>query len=219
MAAVKALIFDFDGLIVDTETSIYIAWKELYTSQGQTLSLSDYIRCVGSTFSEYDPMKVLEERCEHEIDWEPLILTKDSRIKELHEGLGPLGGVEELLASAQDHGVPCAVASSSEDHWVEPWLEKIGLRGAFDCIRTRSANLPPKPAPDLFLAAADGLGVAPGEALVFEDSANGLRAALVAGIRCWMVPNPITEQSDFSGADRILGSLTEVNLPELVAAQ
>ena len=219
MAEVKALIFDFDGLIVDTETSIYVAWRELYASQGQTLSLEDYVRCVGSTFAEYNPMTVLEERCEHTIEWEPLLSTKDARIRELHEGLGPLEGVERLLQHADELNVPCAVASSSEDTWVLPWLQRLDLHDAFVCIRTRSANLPAKPAPDLFLSAAGGLEVDPREALVFEDSANGLRAARAAGIPCWIVPNQVTSLSDFTGAHRVLDSLADVDLGELVESE
>ena len=219
MAVVKALIFDFDGLIVDTETSIYIGWKELYASQGESLSLEDYVRCVGSTFAEYDPMKELEIRCRHKVQWEPLLAVKDARIRELQEDLEPLDGVEKLLQHADDLGVPCAVASSSEDGWVGPWLKKLGLHDAFHCIRTRSAKLPPKPAPDLFLSAADGLDVAPGQALIFEDSANGLRAARAAGIPCWIVPNQITERSDFTGAERILNSLAEVDLHSLAVRE
>lgn len=216
MPKVKALIFDFDGLIVDTETSIYVAWKELYASQGQELSLSDYVRCVGSTFAQYNPQSVLEERCEHTIDWEPLIEVKDARIQDLLKDQPALPGVEDLLKNAQSHGIPCAVASSSEASWVKPWLTKLGLLDAFVSVHTRCQGHPAKPAPDLFLSAANGLQVAPADALVFEDSSNGLIAAGAAGAPCWIVPNQITQGSDFSAADRILESLEEVDLKAIV---
>ncbi|MGK0186976.1 MAG: putative hydrolase of the HAD superfamily [Verrucomicrobiales bacterium] len=213
---VKALIFDFDGLIVDTETSIYIAWKELYASQGQELSLSDYVRCVGSTFAQYNPQTVLQERCDHQIEWEPLIAVKDARIHELLDGQPALPGVEDLLQCAQSNGIPCAVASSSEASWVKPWLTKLGLLEAFDSVHTRCQGHPAKPAPDLFLSAARGLDIAPADTLIFEDSSNGLIAAGAAGAPCWIVPNQITQCSDFSAAQRILGSLVEVNLAEMI---
>ncbi|MCB1095687.1 MAG: HAD-IA family hydrolase [Verrucomicrobiae bacterium] len=212
---VKALIFDFDGLIVDTETSIYTAWKELYASQGQELSLSDYVRCVGSTFAQYNPQSVLEERCEHTIEWEPLLEIKDARIRVLLEGQPALPGVEQLLQSADEHGIPCAVASSSEASWVKPWLTKLGLLDAFVSISTRCQGHTPKPAPDLFLSAAKELNVSPADALVFEDSFNGLAAAVAAGVPCWIVPNMVTEGSDFSAAHRVLRSLEEVHLPSV----
>lgn len=215
-ARVKALIFDFDGLIVDTETSIFMAWRELYASQGQELSLSDYVRCVGSTFAQYNPQSVLEQRCAHAIDWPPLIERKDARIRELLDGQKALPGVEQLLRQADTLSVPCAVASSSEASWVVTWLEKLNLLEAFVCVRTRCQGYSPKPAPDLFLSAATGLNVFPGDALVFEDSANGLIAAGAAGVPCWVVPNMVTKGSDFSAAARVLESLEEVDLHELV---
>ena len=215
-APVKALIFDFDGLIVDTESSIFEAWRELYASQGQELSLQDYINCVGSTFAAYNPMTVLEDRCDHDIDWPPLLEKKDVRIKELQENLKPLPGVAELLEDAEKLHVPCAVASSSEATWVVPWLKKLNLHEAFSGVHTRCQGHSPKPAPDLFLSAANDLGHAPSDTLVFEDSANGLAAAQAAGAPCWIIPNKVTRGSDFSKAHRILDSLHEVALGDLI---
>ena len=214
--AAAALIFDFDGLIVDTESAIYDAWRELYASQGHDLTLADYINCVGSTFAGFDPVAELDRRLGRPADWEPLIAIKDARIRELHEPLEPLPGVRELLAAASNQSVPCAVASSSERRWVNRWLERLDLKDCFQIIRTRDHVARAKPAPDLFLSAAEGLRVPPARCLVLEDSRNGLLAAQAAGMPCVVIPGPVTKDSDFSGAARVLRSLNEVSLDDLI---
>lgn len=88
-----------------------------------------------------------------------------------------LPGVRELLVEADRAGVPCAVASSSQRSHVQSWLDRTGIGGAFSVICTRDDAAGAKPAPELFLAAAEALGLDPGGTLVLEDSANGLRAA------------------------------------------
>ena len=213
----RALIFDFDGLIVDTESAIYEAWRELYLHHGHDLPLSTYVQCVGSTFGHYDPMAALEALTGGPVAWEAVLPRKDARIRELQQGLDTLPGVRELLIEAERAGVPCAVASSSQRSHVQSWLDRTGIGGAFSVIRTRDDVARAKPAPDLFLAAAEALGLDPGGTLVLEDSANGLRAARAAGAPCVIVPSPVTRGSDFTGAAAILDSLHEVPLHGLRA--
>ena len=211
----RALIFDFDGLIVDTESAIYVAWRELYQHHGHDLPLETYVQCVGSTFGHYDPMAELESLTGGPVAWDAVLPRKDARIRELQQGLDTLPGVRELLVAADRAGIPCAVASSSQNSHVFTWLDRVGIRDAFSLIRTRDDVKQAKPAPDLFLAAAAGLHLAPGETLVLEDSANGLRAARAAGAPCVIVPSPVTRGSDFAGAAGILETLAGVGLREL----
>ncbi|MFN0127199.1 MAG: HAD family hydrolase [Verrucomicrobiales bacterium] len=213
----QSLIFDFDGLIADTESAIYDAWASVYARHGEHLALSEYVRCVGSTFGQFDPMAELERRLGRTLDWVPLLAAKDEAIRHGHRDLPPLPGVRELLAEAATAGVPCAVASSSSADWVHPWLETFGLRDAFQAVWTRDRVPNPKPAPDLFLSAAADLGFSPAQCLVLEDSPNGLRAARTAGSPCVIVPSPVTRNGDFTGAHRILPSLHGVALPDLLA--
>lgn len=210
-----ALLFDFDGLVADTEAAIYDAWRELYRSQGQELILSDYVNCVGSTFGQYDPMRELERRLGHEPDWPVLLAAKDRAIQEGHVGLPTLPGVRELLTEAQRAGVPCAVASSSEISWVGRWLGELELTPFFQAVWTRDRVARAKPAPDLFLGAADELGLDPSACLVLEDSRNGLIAAQAAGCPCVIVPSTVTRGLDFSGAHAVLPTLAGVGLEEL----
>ncbi len=197
---IRGLIFDFDGLIVDTETAIYDAWRELYAAFGQDLPLADYVRCVGSDFAQYNPQTVLEERLGAAVEWEPHLEKKDARIREWLESEDTRPGVRELVAEATASGLHRAVASSSSRDWVSGWLEKLALAPHFPEIRCRDDVARIKPEPDLFLAAAEALGIHPSEALVLEDSENGLRAARAAGMRCVIVHNPVTGGGTFAGA-------------------
>ncbi len=210
------ILFDFDGLIVDTESAIYVAWRELYEAHGQVLPLEVYVQCVGSVFGTYDPMVELERLVGGPVEWEGALGVKERRIRELWVGLDVLPGIRELLVEARGAGVPCAVASSSTRSHVLGWLERTGIGGFFQAVRTRDDVARAKPAPDLFLAAAGALGVAAGECLVLEDSANGLRAAVAAGAPCVVVPSPVTRGLDFTGACAVRTSLEGVGLAELM---
>src|SRR6187399_2066812 len=109
-----ALIFDFDGLIVDTESAIYEAWRELYLHHGHDLPLATYVQCVGSTFASYDPMAALEGLTGGPVNWDEVLPRKDARIRELQENLDTMPGIRVLLLAAANAGIPCAVASSSQ---------------------------------------------------------------------------------------------------------
>jgi HAD superfamily hydrolase (TIGR01509 family) len=213
----RALIFDFDGLIADTESAIYEGWAGVFAAHGEELSLADYVQCVGSTFGQFDPMAELERRLDRPLVWEPLLAAKDEVIRSRHRGLPALPGVRELLEEASAAGVPCAVASSSSADWVRPWLETLGLDGAFQAVWTRDRVSEVKPSPELFLKAAADLGLAPGQCVVLEDSRNGLRAAQRAGTPCVIVPSPVTRGSDFTGARCILPTLAGISVDELLA--
>ena len=213
--SLRAIIFDFDGLVVDTETAIFQAWCEVYTAHGQELELSTYAECVGSDHGQFDPMAHLDGLLGESLDWDMLEPRKQARIVELLNDQETLPGVRELLAEAAEKGVPCAVASSSSLDWVGGWLDRLGLGDRFGVVRTRDHVERIKPHPDLFLAAVEQLGIAPHEAVVLEDSVHGLQAARTAGIHCVAVPNQITAAGDFSGASRLLSSLAEIGLDDL----
>ncbi|HEX2749513.1 MAG TPA: HAD-IA family hydrolase [Verrucomicrobiales bacterium] len=213
----RALIFDFDGLIVDTESAIYEAWRELYLDHGHDLPLPVYVQCVGSTFSQYDPMAALESLTGKPVNWDDVLPRKDARIRELQRELDTLPGIRPLLLEAASRGIPCAIASSSQRTHVQGWLERTGILDAFTLIRTRDDVERAKPAPDLFLAAAHGLGLSPAETLILEDSANGLRAARAAGAPCVIVPSPVTRGSDFTGAHAVIDTLGNMSLDGLGA--
>ncbi len=211
----KALIFDFDGLIVDTEVPIYEAWQETYASYDCKLPLEIYSGCVGSDFGGFDPKTYLESQIDDKIDWEKQDLLRETRALELINQLGPMPGIINLLEEARAMGVACAVASSSSRNWVDTHLNRVELRDYFSLTRCRDDVSAPKPSPELFLAAVEGLGIAPGDGLVLEDSLNGLVAAQSAGIPCLAVPNQITAHLDFSGAVKTISSLEGAEISHL----
>lgn len=208
----RALLFDFDGLILDTEGPVYEAWRDDYLAHGHDLPLETYADCVGSDFNRFDPKSHLESLVGFAIDWPERDRWRERNALERVKQLAPLPGVVALLAAAAAAGLPCAVASSSPRDWVEGHLDRLGLLDRFALTRCLDDVAAPKPAPDLFLAAAAGLGVAPAATVVFEDSRNGLLAAIAAGCPCVVVPNRITAHLDFTGALSVVGSLEEVDL-------
>ena len=205
----QAVLFDFDGVLVDTEWAIYQAWRRMFEAHGHELPLAVYTRCIGSDFATWSPKTHLEELTGRAFDWHDLDARRQREIMEELGDAGPMAGAEEVLGSLAARGLPLAVVSSSSHRWVDGWLEKLGLAGRFATTVCRGDAPRIKPAPDLFLEAARRLVVEPGGCLVIEDSHNGLLAAKAAGMRVWVVPNRVTAGSDFSEADEVFGSLGE----------
>jgi HAD superfamily hydrolase (TIGR01509 family) len=205
-----AVLFDFDGVIVDTEWAIYDAWHRTFRAHGHPLPLETYTQCIGSDFATWSPKTHLEELTGNSFDWHDLDLRRQEEIVRDLANEGPMPGVVDLLAALTTAGVPIAVVSSSSHHWVDGWLDRLGLAGWFTTVVCRGDASRIKPAPDLYLEAARRLGRAPADCLVIEDSLNGVKAANAAGSPVWAVPNRCTACLDFSLADRICSSLDEV---------
>ena len=215
---IRALIFDFDGVILDTEMPAYEAWRENYAAHGHDLPIEVYVECVGSDYARFDPRLHLESLTGEKIDWDRWDVERESRALEKINALTePMPGIRELIEAAASAGIPCAVASSSPRSWVEPHLERIGLRRFFRLIRCLDDVSEPKPSPELFLSAAAGLGVQPSEAVVFEDSLHGLTAARAAGMRCVVAPSRLTGHLDFTGAAMVVESLAGMELAAIAA--
>ncbi|MGC4016271.1 MAG: HAD family phosphatase [Luteolibacter sp.] len=206
----KAVLFDFDGVLVDTEWAIYDAWHRTFRAHGHPLPLEIYTRCIGSDFNTWSPKTHLEELTGSSFDWHELDLKRQEEIVRDLTGEGPMPGAVALLETLIARGIPRAVVSSSSHHWVDGWLDRLGMMGLFDTVVCRGDAPQIKPAPDLFLEGARRLGFAPEECLVIEDSLNGVKAARAAGCPVWAVPNRVTACLDFSLADAVLPSLEAV---------
>lgn len=205
----SAVLFDFDGVLVDTEWAIYQSWRRVFEDHGHPLPLDLYTRCIGSDFATWSAKTHLEELTGQAFDWHDLDARRQEEILRDLTHEGPMLGAVLLLEKLAAAVIPCAVVSSSSHHWVDGWLEKIGLAGHFRTVVCRGDAPRIKPAPDLFLAAAKRLGLAPADCLVIEDSLNGVIAAQAAGMAVWAVPNRVTGGLDFAPADRIFDSLAE----------
>jgi HAD superfamily hydrolase (TIGR01509 family) len=220
-APIDAVVFDFDGLLVDTEWPSYESWRTLFAEHGADLTVDDFLVCIGTR---------------NAIDWGELLAAKTGRAgpsdaelraakqprhAEVVAALPLLPGVGRWLADIAAHGLRCAIASSSERVWIEPHLDRLEVAHHFEVLVTwegPECGFPPKPAPDLYRRACEALAVTPTATLAIEDSRNGVLAAKAAGLRCLAVPNRLTAQSDFSAADLVADSLDAVTLDDAIAA-
>ncbi len=214
---IKALVFDFDGLIVDTEMSSYQTWQEIYAEHDCQLPFSTWAICIGGSPQLFDPCEYLEQQIGRPILREEIRLRRRQRHIRMVETQPVLPGVEDYLLSAKRLGLKIGVASSSRHEWVDTHLTRLGLIDYFDSIKCFDDVKRTKPDPELYLAVLDALGVHGQQAIALEDSPNGVIAAQQAGIFCVAVPNPVTSQLSLLHADLCLSSLTEVSLEQLLA--
>lgn len=210
--SLKALIFDFDGLILDTESPELAAWQRFYAQEGQRLDLDIWGQIVGGDgVSGFNPVSYLESLTGRTY---PAAAVREQVHAWAWEQLSRqdvLPGVRDLLASARDEGLKLAVASSSSHAWVDGHLARLGLEAFFDVVVCREDVAQAKPHPDLFLLAARRLGVSPNEVIVLEDSPNGVQAAKNAGMFVIAVPNSVTLGLKFNQPDKSLSTLQDVS--------
>lgn len=213
---IRAIVFDFDGLIVDTETSEYESYADMYRRHGADLPLSVWSQVIGTDMaSVFDPYAYLEQAIGRPVDREPFRAERRRLFDERMAAVQPLPGVVELIAQARRLGLAVGIASSSTSDWIEGYLDRFGIRDQFDCVRSRDHVAKVKPDPELYRQAAAHLGVRPEEAIAFEDSANGALAAHRAGLHCVIVPNPVTAHMAFGPYSRRLPSLAGLDLAQL----
>jgi putative hydrolase of the HAD superfamily len=216
---IKSLLFDFDGLILDTETPEIDVWKSIYAEYGFAFPLDRYIQTVGGWgVSTFDAADYLHQLINDSLDVETLRLRHRNESARRFEGQPIRDGVKEYLADAQRLNLRLAIASSSKHSWVEPHLTRLGLIRYFDKIICGD-DVPPgrtKPNPDIFIKALEVLNINAGEAIVFEDSPNGVTAAHSVGIYVVAVPNPTTSLMKIEGADLTISSLSSLPLKDLL---
>ena len=213
---IRALVFDFDGLIVDTEGPIFRAWQRIYHEHGQELPREQWLTIIGTSTGPFDPLLDLRERTGEPLDRDELDALERLYYREATAMQQLLPGVERYLAEARRLGLKTAVASSSKSTWVIDHLERFGIHEHFDAILCREDVSRTKPDPELYQKALERLSVSAAETIAFEDSANGIRAAKAAGLFCVAVPNPLTSDLDLSEADFQLTSLEALSPQALV---
>ncbi len=213
---IRALVFDFDGLILETESPIYQSWQELYQAYGHDLSLDIWGDVIGRSEIHWDPLSDLEQLVGKQLDRTRLEEARRQREMEMIMAQPVMPGVTNYLAKARQLGLPLAIASSSPYAWVHGHLVRLGLRHYFSCVRTSDDVQHAKPDPELYISAVECLGVKPGEALAFEDSPHGITAAKSAGLFCVAVPNDLTRRLSVDHADLTLNSLLDLSLQELI---
>jgi HAD superfamily hydrolase (TIGR01509 family) len=220
IAPIRALLFDFDGLILDTETPEVDVWKRIYAEYGFPYPVDLWAQNIGRWphDSGFEPAEHLHQLTQHALD-EAAVQARHRRESDVLIERQPMqDGVDEYLTTARRLGIKLGIVSSSSRWWVEGHLRRLGLVSRFDCIITSDAVglHRTKPHPDLYLKALEVLGVSAAQAIAFEDSPHGLQAARAAGIFAVAVPNPSTVELDLSRANLRLDSLAALPLEELL---
>jgi HAD superfamily hydrolase (TIGR01509 family) len=214
---IKALIFDFDGLIIETESCHFQAWQEVFRSYGFEIDFAKWSVNIGSNEEPYYPPAQLEALVGKPIDQKAIAAAHAERVLALAQTRPVLPGIRACIHNAKTMGLKLGVASSSDRTWVHGHLQRLGLFDAFDCIRTGDQVRITKPDPEVYVTAMECLGIGKLEGVAFEDSANGILAAKRAGLYCVAIPNPLTVTLDLSLADLRLDSLADLPLPTLLA--
>jgi HAD superfamily hydrolase (TIGR01509 family) len=215
----KALIFDFDGLILDTETPEILVWQSVYREHGFELPVDEWAKTIGGYgISNFDAAEHLLSLSQGRLD---VVSTRARYRKEADRIIHAspiLPGVVSIIEQAKANGLQVAIGSSSPHSWVDMHVKRLGILHYFDCIICQD-DVPPgmtKPNPDIYLKVLDRLGVKHDEAVVFEDSVNGVTAARRAGIFVVGVPNPLTAKMGVMG-DITVPSLAQLSLHDLNA--
>jgi HAD superfamily hydrolase (TIGR01509 family) len=210
------VIFDFDGLIIDSETPLFDIWASIYASHGATLTMDRWQHALG-TQGGFDPFEHLTTTLAKALDRDTLAAFVRDEHWRLCGDQPLLPGVRERLDEACALSLGLAVASSSPSAWVQPWLDRHGLMPLFDAVCTRDDVQRVKPAPDLFLLAAERLRADPAACVVFEDSPNGLRAAHTAGMKTVAIPNGLTRGLAMPAPDLVLDSMADMTMTQILA--
>lgn len=216
---IKALIFDFDGLILDTETPDFHVWQAIYQEHGFELPHDEWGKIVGGYgLTQFDAAEHLMQLSQGQLDTVSLRDRHSSESHALTLSQPIMPGVLPAIEEAKRLGLKLAIASSSQHSWVDTHAKRLGIFDHFDaviCADDVGAGRT-KPNPDLFLLALHQLQVQKNEALIFEDSPNGVKAANLAGIFVVAVPNPVTALLKIDGANLTLASLADLSLTELL---
>ncbi|QPC45919.1 HAD family hydrolase [Mangrovibacillus cuniculi] len=212
---IKAIIFDFDGLIIDTETIWYEAFKQVVEQKHKKeLTIERFSTCIGTGNNVLEA--AIRELVGESLEFDKMEEASFALYKELL--LHPVlrDGVLDYLQEAKANGIRIALASSSSRSWIEGYLQQLGILEYFEVINTKNDVKNVKPDPELYLKTLKDCNLSAKEAVVFEDSLNGLRAAKAAGITCVVVPNPVTVHMPFEQHDFKLNSMKDMSLLELL---
>ena len=210
-------IFDCDGLLADTETPDYEAWRQIYEEQGLYLPVELWAQSIGMAKGHdlNDWHAPLAERVGPGYDREAVQARRRAHYQVAIGRLTPMPGVLALLDALDEAQIPCAVASNSEREWVDRVLGITGLTSRFRAIATADEVTHSKPAPDVYLLAAERLGVTPEHCVAFEDSPRGLAAAHAAGMFTVAVPTVLTRHFGFEQAHHLVENLEHLTLEQL----
>jgi putative hydrolase of the HAD superfamily len=214
----SSVIFDFDGIVLDSETPEFESHRRIYERCGTTLTVDEWCGVIGTWSEGHDErwMTELAQRSPAAPSREDYRAERSRVFAEIVPRQ-PMRGIQDLVAQLIAARVPIAIASSAPAKWVVPAVESIGLARAFGTIVTGDAVARRKPAPDVYLEAARRLGVDPVRSIAIEDSGPGVTAALAAGMKVVAIPHWLTKRHDLAGASLIVAHAGELSLARLDA--
>lgn len=212
---IKGIVFDFDGLIIDTETIWFEAFKEtMHDLYQAVVTLENYAKCIGT--SEDVLYSYLQELVLENFNKMQIRELAHTKYNEKMTEPTLRDGVIDYLKEAKLLGLKIGLASSSSREWVHRYLRKCGIEDFFETIKVKEDVEKVKPDPALYREAVKALNLNPNEVIAFEDSKNGATAALQAGLFCIIVPNSVTNKLLFEGHHARIASMSEKTLPELI---
>lgn len=216
MSSIKGLIFDFDGLILDTEYAKFLAWQEIFHFYDLELTY-DFIESVFGHVSDSHPViAYLEEKLERKLDSNNLIQQAADNFHVILADLDLREGITNYFLQAQDLGLKMVIASNARISQISPLIDRLGIRDYFHSILTVEDVTKPKPDPEILNLALHRLGMQQWEVIAFDDSNVGLTAAKCAQIICVVVPNALTMHFHFDDPPFILGSFLDKPLISLL---
>ena len=213
---IDTLVFDFDGVIIDTEVPTFTAWQEVFESYGQSVDRGLWSGIIGGGQKFFDTMAYLEGIVGPLPDREDVRRRKNERADRMIAESPVMPGVLDYIEDARRLGLKLSIASSSPRDWVEGHLAERGLLEHFAAVVTRDDVAMVKPDPALYATAIERVASGPAGAVAIEDSFNGVTSAKRAGLLCVAVPNEMTRDMDFGQADLRLASLAEMRLETLL---
>jgi HAD superfamily hydrolase (TIGR01509 family) len=211
-----AVIFDFDGIVLDSETPEYESHRRIFERCGVTLTVDEWCGVIG-TWSEGHDEQWFKRLCQQSsgAPGREAYFAERRRIFEAIVPAAPMRGVPELLRQLRDAGIAAAIASSAPARWVVGAVERLGIRPLFDAVVTGDEVAHRKPAPDVYLEAARRLDVDPARSVAIEDSEPGIAAACAAGMKVVAIPHWLTERHDLSAADLTVAHAGELTVERL----
>jgi HAD superfamily hydrolase (TIGR01509 family) len=211
----RAVLFDFDGTLWDSETAVFGVFRDLYAEHGHELSLATWAAAIG-TVGGFDPYADLNRLRDGGLDLEDVRASTERRIREAVHRVPLRPGVDAFLRQLDDAGVRRALVSSDRSEWLVTHLERLGWPEGWSAMVCADGDATrAKPNPHLYLAALELLGAPADATFAVEDSPNGIRAAKAAGIRCLGVPNAATAGLDLSEADLVVDTFEGLALEDV----
>jgi HAD superfamily hydrolase (TIGR01509 family) len=214
--SIRAVVFDFDGVILDTETPEFEAWADVFRAHGHEMPVDQWVANIGLRWGSYSPSDDLAQRVGTGFDREAANARRRAQQYAAIDASPVMPGVLELVTQAKAADIGVAIASSSPRRWLRQHLEPRGLLSHFGPMFCAEDVAATKPAPDLYLAACHALGVAPHEAIAVEDSPNGATAALTAGLFTVVVRTPMMAAQPFDNVHLVVDTLADWPLTRLM---